>query len=152
MPNLWAKTATYDSIQVGDELPILVKYQSQETTPLHHRYTPPGDRPDPPSIRASEGPGAVGHSHDTVNGWSTVATVAELLEKAFPIKDLMASGSRLEMRAIKPIGPGDTITFTGQVTGKLEQGGQRLVDCQVTGTNQRNQVVARAKATIPLSH
>ena len=80
-----------------------------------------------------------------------MAYVAELLEKAFPIKVLMGHGSRLEMQATKPIRPGDTITFTGRVTAKLEEEDLGLVDCEVTGTNQFNQVVARAKATVSFS-
>lgn len=152
MPTLWAKTANYDSIQTGDELAILVKYESQEAPAPYQRYTLPGPRRDRPKPDTDDESSEEGSSSGTVNGGlATVAYVAELLEKAFPIKDLMAPGSRLEMKAIKPVKPGDTITFTGQVTGKREQGGHRLVDCQVTATNQRNQVVARAKATIPFS-
>ena len=54
--------------------------------------------------------------------------VAELLEKAFPLRVLMGCGSSLEMRAAEPIRPGDTITLTG----KWEDGGGRVVDCLET--------------------
>jgi acyl dehydratase len=52
------------------------------------------------------------------------------------------------MRATEPVRAGDTITFTGQVTGKLEEDDQRLLECDVVGTNQLGQTVARAVATI----
>ena len=81
-------------------------------------------------------------------GVATVAYVAELLEKGFPLKVLMGYVSKLEMRATLPVRAGDTMSFTGQVTGKREEQGLRFVDCEVTGTNQSDQVVARAKATI----
>ena len=31
MPRLWAKTVTYDSVSVGDQLPILAKWETEET-------------------------------------------------------------------------------------------------------------------------
>ena len=43
------------------------------------------------------------------------------------------------------------VTFTGRVTEVCEEGGTGLVRCEVTGTNQREQVVARARATVPFS-
>ena len=61
----------------------------------------------------------------------------------------MARGSRLEMRATEPVRADDTVTFTGRVTDKGEEDGLGLVRCEVTGTNQRDQVVARARATVP---
>ena len=42
-------------------------------------------------------------------GTATVAYVAELLEKAFPLKAMMGFGSGLEVRATEPVRPGDTI-------------------------------------------
>ena len=81
---------------------------------------------------------------------ATVAYVAELLEKGFPLEKLMGKGSRLEMRGTEPVRVGDTVTFTGQVTDKREEDGLRLVDCEVTGTNQLGATVARARATIAM--
>ena len=143
MPTLWAKRVTYESVQVGDDLPILVKHMSQETLDLYTRHASKGSRP--------EGTPGEGISDGMVDPEVvTVAYVAELLEKAFPVKSLMGYGSRLEMQATGPVGAGDTITFTGEVTDRREGDGHRLVECEVTGTNQLNRTVARAKATVPL--
>ena len=38
MATLWAPRVSYDSVQVGDELPILVKHESQETIDLYARF------------------------------------------------------------------------------------------------------------------
>ena len=149
MARLWAAKVSYDSVQVGDELPILVIYESQETIANYAKYAAKMSGPDRTSLNAGEK-----HAKKTAHGGSvdmgtaTAAYVAALLEKAFPLKNLMAYGSRLEMRATKPVGPGDTLTFTGRVTAKREKGDYRLVDCEVIGSNQLNQVVARARATI----
>ena len=152
MARLWAAKVSYDSVQVGDELPILVIHESQETMVNYARYAPQNPGPDRPSLNAGEKRGKKAVPGGSVDmGTATVAHVAALLEKAFPLKNLMAYGSRLEMRATKPVGPGDTLTFTGRVTAKREEGAYRLVDCEVIGSNQLNKVVARAKATIAFS-
>lgn len=151
MATLWARTVSYDSVEVGDELPILVKHESQETIDLYARHAPSGPKPDRHNLHTDQEYAAKSIFGGTVNmGSATVAYVAELLEKAFPIKSLMSYGSRLEMRATEPIRPGDTITFTGQVMGKSEEGTRRIVDCEVIATNQLDQMVATARATISL--
>jgi len=151
MSTLWATTTTFESIQVGDELPILVKHESQESINLYHELAIPQQRPDWHDLHVHEEFAQKGIFGGTVNmGVATVAYMAELLEKAFPIKSLAGKGSRLEMRATEPIRAGDTVTFTGRVTGKRVEGGQRLVDCELTGTNQLGQTVAIARATIAL--
>ena len=149
MATLWAKRATYDSIEVGDELPILVKHESKETIDLYARYAPAGPRPGWRNLHTDEEYAQKGIFGGTVNmGPATVAYVAELLEKAFPLRDLTAYGSNLEMRATEPVRASDTITFTGVVTDKREEDGRKLVDCEVIGSNQSDQVVARAKASV----
>jgi acyl dehydratase len=54
------------------------------------------------------------------------------------------------MRAITPFRAGDTVTFTGAVTDKQVVVGQRLVTCQVKGSNQRGELVCLADATMVL--
>ena len=152
MATLWAKTVSFDSVQVGDHLPILVKHESKESIALYERNAPTGPRPGWHSLHTDKEFAEGGIFGGPVNmGVATVAYVSELLEKGFPLKVLMGYGSKLEMRATLPVRAGDTITFTGQLTDKREEDGLRLVDCQVTGTNQSDQVVARAKATIAFS-
>ena len=152
MSTLRAREVSYDTIKVGDELPILVKHESQETINLYARYAPPGPRPGWSNLHTDEQFATEGIFGGTVNmGVATVAYVAELLEKAFPLANLMSDGSRLEMRATEPIRAGDTVTFTGEVTGKREEDGHKLVDCEVIGSNQLGQVVAKARASVPFS-
>ena len=151
MPTLWAKRVTYESVQVGDDLPILVKHVSQESLDLYARQASKGSLPDCHDLHADEGTPGEGIADGTVDAEVvTVAYVAELLEKAFPVRSLMGYGSRLEMHAIGPVSASDTITFTGEVTDMREGESHRLVECEVTGTNQLDRTVIRAKATVPL--
>ena len=149
MPTLHARTSEYDSIQVGDDLPILVKHEDQRSIDDYANYAPTGPREGWKNLHTDPEYAQQGIFGGTVNmGVATVAYVAELLEKAFPLRNLMARGSRLEMRATEPVRAGDTVTFTGSVTDKEQEDGLGLVRCEVTATNQRDQVVARARATV----
>jgi hydroxyacyl-ACP dehydratase HTD2-like protein with hotdog domain len=46
--------------------------------------------------------------------------------------------------------PGDTLTCTGRVVGKRDDGGRHVVDLEVVETNQRGEVCAPGKATVAL--
>ena len=151
MARLWAKTVSFDSISVGDQLPILVKWDTQESIEqfaelvLSHQSSEHRSLdPDKESVEGGVSGGKV------VSRPATVAYVAELLEKAFPIVNILARGSRLEVRVIAPVQPEDTVTFTGEVVGKREEGGLRLVECAIIGENQRGQTVARAAVVVSL--
>ena len=151
MARLWVKTVSFDSISVGDQLPILVKWDTQESIDqfaelaLSNQWSEQCSLdPDKESVERGVLGGTV------VSGPSIVAYVAELLEKAFPIANILARGSRLEVRAIGPVRPDDTVTFTGEVVGKWEEGSLRLVECAIIGENQEGQAVARAMAVVSL--
>ena len=45
MATLWARRVSYDSVNAGDELPIPVKHESQETIDFYARCAPTGSRP-----------------------------------------------------------------------------------------------------------
>ncbi len=47
----------------------------------------------------------------------------------------------IRIRWKRPVWPGDTLTFSGAVAGKREEGGQRLVELELKGVNQDNAVV-----------
>jgi acyl dehydratase len=46
---------------------------------------------------------------------------------------------------------GDVITVTGKVTGKREEGGQKLVDLEIKCTNQNGQDTLQGEATVALN-
>lgn len=149
MARLWARTVSFDSISVGDQLPILVKWDTQESIDQFVELLL-SDQPDGwhdmHTDKEFAEQGIFGGT--LVPGPAILAYVAELLEKAFPIANILARGSRLEVQATAPVRPGDTVTFTGEVVGKSEQGGLRLVKCEIIGENQQGQTVARAVAVV----
>ena len=104
MPTLWARRVTFDTISPGDDLPILVKHVSQATIDAYQRLASPNRGERWRDLHADAEFAAQGIFGGTVNqGVATVAYIAELLEKAFPLERLAALGSRLEMRATAPV-------------------------------------------------
>ena len=151
MARLWARRVTFESVSVGDQFPILVKSVTRESIDRLNRPVSPArstsdSGPDPGEelIRLTVAEASV------TPGPALVGYVAELLEKAFPLTAILARGSRLEVEAIRPAEAGDTITLSGQVVGKREGGGQRLVECEILVENQAGQPVAQALAVVSL--
>jgi acyl dehydratase len=143
-----ARSTDFERIQVGDQLPTVVKLETQETINDYWRLAQDRRR-GWHSLHTDEEYARTTIFGGTVNmGTATVAYICEVLQEAFLVENILRRGSRLEMRATEPIRAGDTVTFTGRVTGKRVEGGQRLVDCELTGTNQFGQTVAIARATI----
>ena len=126
MPTLWARTADYGSISVGDDLPIMVKFE----------FRPPV--PD----------GAKAPKEDPVNTEKLTAFVIELLLKAFPPDNVNDENTSIETEILSEFLPGDTVSVCGLVVGKSDDGGKRTVECQVTVESQEGETVAKARALV----
>ena len=133
MARLWAPTADFDAIAAGDTLPVVIKWETDESI---RRY-------------------AARHGADVANDDAlprqTLADyIVELLGKGFPPERLDAAGSSLDVEHRQPVRANDTISLSGQVTGKTTADGRRLVHCAVTVENDRGETVAVARAVISL--
>ena len=140
-----ASTApTYDSVSVGDEAtpqsegPLtrthFVRYAgaSGDFNPMHHDDT----------IATQVGnPSVFGH------GMLTAGLLARLLKDWFGPEALRS----FQMRFSKQVWPGDTLTCSGKVTRKREEGGEKLVDVECAVTNQDGTEVLTGTATASLS-
>ena len=126
MPTLWAQTAEYDSISVGDDLPILVKFEFR-----------------PPQQEGVEAP-----EEDPVGIQKLTAYVKELLLKAFPPDNVNSEDTSIEAEIFRDFLPGDTVSVCGQVVGKSDGGGKRMVECQVTVESHQGETMAKARAVI----
>jgi hypothetical protein len=131
-------------VSTGDELPILVKWETIDTirqfrSLLHEGGEEGKGQPDPGEF-------------DTVPmaAEALFAYITELLEKGFRIESIMAKDSNLTLRTFAPVKPEDTISLSGVVTGKDLEGEGNGVECLITIENQDNVVVAEATARITL--
>ena len=146
MPTLWAKTVEFDKIAVGDRLPILVKWETEHTirrfvAPQDQSEDQPEDQPDDED--ESKPP-------DNLPEAALTGYVSELLEKAFPYERLSADGSRFEVTTLHPVRLGDTTGISGRVTGKREEDGRRLVDCEIVIDVDGQGIAAQARAVVSL--
>ncbi|MCH8348819.1 MAG: hypothetical protein J4O03_01285 [Chloroflexi bacterium] len=145
MARLWAKTVTFESVAVGDQLPILAKWETEETIARFNALISREDA-EPEDGEASQG----ASSGQAAGAPALAAYVLELLEKAFPIPGILAMGSKLDIQTLQPVRPDDTITLTGEVVDKRLEEDRRLVECVVLIENQHGQTVARAVTVVCL--
>ncbi len=126
MPTLWAQTAEYGTISVGDDLPIVVKFEFR-----------------PPAQDGGDAP-----KEDPVSTEKLTAYVKELLLKAFPPDHVNNENSSIETEILTDFLPGDTVSVCGAVVGKSEEDGKRTVECQVTVESHEGETVAKARAVV----
>jgi acyl dehydratase len=86
----------------------------------------------------------------TNSGPATMSYVDQNLAMSFPVSSFYSGGSLL-MRAITPFRGGDTVTFQGEITGKSEEGGKKLLEVRVKGINQRGELVSLSDASLPFA-
>ena len=153
MARLWARTTTFESVSEGDQLPILVKWETAETIGRMIAIVGAG-------IGAGEAAEGAGCDEDAENGSSgqagaddapmqgLLSYVTELLEKGFPLPRIMGSGSSVSIRSLLPVKAEDTVSLTGQVVGKNTSGALGMVECSISLENQDQEQVAEAKAVI----
>ena len=139
MARLWAMTATYESVQAGDELPIVVKWETAESIARFLAHT------DPAAAAAADAGDAAQVPPAMLDGYAR-----ELLEKGLPVPPEPADALRLDWQTLSPIAAGDTISLSGRVTGKEEKDGRQWIDCQITVSGDAGQTLGTATAAVAL--
>jgi acyl dehydratase len=146
-PSPVARVLAFDTIVVGDPLAPLAVTESQEIMLRKNEFRLAGKH-KPSNIHTDEAFARQNIFGGMVNsGPATLSYIDQMLQRSFPLRAFY-NGGRLLMRAITPFRAGDTVTFAGEVSGKRIEGGNRIVDCGVRGTNQRGELVCRADATM----
>jgi len=133
----------YTSLAVGDALPDLVKAPidrlqlalyagaSSDYNPIHL---------DEETARAGGLPGVIAH------GMLNMAFLGQLLTGWAPQSCLRNFSARFVAMTF----PGDSVTCRGTVTGKREEGGERLVDLELTAVTDDGRQVLAGSACIAL--
>ena len=138
MARLWAMTATYESVQAGDELPIVVKWETAESIARFLAQTDPAAA-DADAGDTAQVPAAM------LDGYAR-----ELLEKGLPVPPEPADALRLTWQTLSPIAAGDTLSLSGRVTGKEEKDGRQWIDCHITVSGDAGQTLGTATAAVAL--
>ena len=124
---------------VGEPVPPLSKTMTQEAINLFEKSggkTGPSQFTDEQTARET-----LGTKGTVASGRMSLTFATELLRRYFG-SDVYNRGGMVELRFLRPVRPGDTVTFTGSVTAitKVMNGGRVAVD--ITGTNQKGDVTA----------
>ena len=137
MARLWAMTVDFDSVAVGDTLPVLIKWETAESI---NRYAALHGEQDEEDIESAT----------TLPPQTVTSYIVELLSKGFPRERLDDAGSSLEVEHLSEVVANDTVSMSGSVVDKRTESGQRVVECAVAVDNDRGEPVARARAVVSL--
>lgn len=149
MARLWAQTVDYLTVSVGDQLPILIRWETPES--IRRLAAQFGAAADREGNEADVYGDELAAEDLALPGPAVTAYVTEALEKAFPRDRLTAEGSRVEVEFQKPILADETISISGEVVGKREESGLRLVECRIVIEKEENrEVAATARAVVSL--
>jgi len=83
------------------------------------------------------------------HGMLALAYVSQMLTDAFGLD--WVCGGKIDIRFKAPARPGDTLTIDGQVVRIENDEGRKTVRCDITCTNQKDEVVVLGNAEVRLS-
>lgn len=124
---------------VGDAVPPLSKTMTQDAINLFEKS---GGKEGPSQFTdEATARGVLGTRGTVASGRMSLTFGTELLRRFFGT-DVYNRGGMVELRFLRPVRPGDTVTFAGKVTGitKVTNGGRVAVE--VTATNQKGDTTA----------
>jgi acyl dehydratase len=142
----------FDAIQVGDALPSTQWDITQELIDNYAVFNKrAGESPNPTMLLHVDEAFARNtvFAGTTLQGPAAVGHLILVLTKGFGVRNIINQGAFSE-RALEPVRPGDTITYTGGVLDKRVEEGKRIMVVEVTGTNQLGQTTAASQATLLL--
>jgi 3-hydroxybutyryl-CoA dehydratase len=129
-------TRTY---KVGDEVPPISKTMTQEAINLFEKSggkTGPSQFTDEATAREK-----LGTRGTVASGRMSLTFASEMLRRYFGPEFYNRRGT-VDLRFLRPVRPGDTITLSGKVTAIAREPNGGRVTVEVTATNQKGDVTA----------
>lgn len=136
------------NVQVGDEVSPLVKEMTQEAINLFEGsagQTGPSQFTDEHAARET-----LGTEGTVASGRMSLTFAIELLRKHFG-SDVFNHTGVVDLRFLRPVRPGDTITFTGKVSeiSREANGSKVTVDIEVQNQKGDTTGVGKGSAIVP---
>ena len=119
--------------QVDDEIPSLTKSMTQEAINLFEGsagQTGPSQFTDQETARET-----LGTEGTVASGRMSITFAIEMLRRYFGADVFNRTGS-VDLRFLRPVRPGDTITFNGRVIGIAREANGTRVSVEITVVNQ----------------
>ena len=134
--------------EVGDELPPLVKEMTQEAINLFEGSS--GELEASQFTDEETARETLGTEGTVASGRMSLSFALELLRRYFG-SDVFNHTGAVDLRFLRPVRPGDTITFTGTVTGVSREVNGSRVSVDVKVENQRGDTtgVGQGSAVVP---
>ncbi len=134
--------------EVGDELSPLVKEMTQEAINLFEGSAgqlEPSQFTDEETARET-----LGTEGTVASGRMSLSFAIELLRRHFGSSVFNHAGT-VDLRFLRPVRPGDTVTFTGTVTGVSREVNGSRVSVEIKAENQRGDTtgVGQGSAVVP---
>ena len=136
------------SYAAGDELPPLVKEMTQEAINLFEGSageSGPSQFTDEETARET-----LGTEGTVASGRMSLSFAIEMLRRFFGSEVYNHSGT-VDLRFLRPVRPGDTITFTGKIVGVTREANGSRVSVEIKAENQRGDTtgVGQGSAVVP---
>ena len=138
-------TVSFQSINLGDQLPIVIKWETVESIKRFNARAQADNHEDLGRDLDEDS-----DAEPTLDESVLLAYVKELLAKAFPSESITSPASRLDLELTAPVKPEDTISLSGKVVSKREDGVGGLVECEIVIENHRQETIGMAAAVVVL--
>lgn len=132
------------SYKVGDPVPPLTKNMTQEAInnfEISGGAKGPSQFTDEATARET-----LGTRGTVASGRMSLTFAIELLRRYFGA-DVYNRGGMVDLRFLRPVRPGDSVTFTGKVTGITREADGSRVSVEISATNQKGDVTAAGMGT-----
>src|SRR5271169_353268 len=133
--------AAFEDIKVGDAIPSLTKPAITHLQLALYAGAGADHNPihvDEQAAKAGGLPGIIAH------GMLPFGFLGQLLTQWVPQRQVRSLSARFVAIAF----PGDVITCSGNIVGKREQAGEKLVDLEIAAQNQKGESLQLGKATV----
>ncbi|RPI47451.1 MAG: hypothetical protein EHM59_04340 [Betaproteobacteria bacterium] len=127
------------SFKVGDAVPPLTKTMTQEAINAFEKSggaSGPSQFTDLETARHTLGTGST-----VASGRMSLTFAIEMLRRYFGA-DVYNRGGIVDLRFLRPVRPGDSVTFNGKVTGIAREANGARVSVEISGTNQKGDTTA----------
>ena len=133
------------SYEVGDEIPPLTKSMSQEAINLFEGsagQSGPSQFTDQETARET-----LGTEGTVASGRMSITFAIEMLRRHFGADVFNRTGS-VDLRFLRPVRPGDTITFQGRITGVSREANGSRVSAEITVVNQNGNTTGAGTGSV----